>query len=290
MADPKTMAELEVKASDLGGGNRAFPWPVLEAGNGSYPDGVYRMVCAEKNPGTSFFLTHDVTGAPLVERWMGEQKLEFVCSVAAPRSMYRKLHKSEVARQEVAWQPDDLGEFPMFTPLIVVREEIIHVAQSATDGLNRVWDGRKLVFPRGARIAIGVTFKFRSGLRGMLDFRLADNLSPGQFEVSASVEDGFKFKVDLARDLHEHLAISRNDLAGRNIMTHVVNAALGVLQREEEWNDDRGGEGWRSFRNLVALAAMLEEKGLPRWDDDNFQPEKVATALYPHRVAAEPVE
>ena len=280
--------ELEVKASDPGGGNRAFPWPVLEAGNGSWPRGVYRMVCTDRNPGTSFLLTHEVRGAPLVNRWMDEGKLEFVCSVAAPRSMYRALRKSDSPRQEVVWRQEDLGEFPMFTPLIVACEEILHVAESDKDGLSGIWDGRELAVPKGARIAIGVTFKFRSGLRGMLDFRLSEDLLPGQFEVSDSAEDGFKFKVDLARDLHEHLRISRGDLAGRNIMTHIVNAALGVLQRE--WAEDKEGEGWRSYRNLVALASMLEEKGLPCWDDQHFQPEKVATALFPHKVDSEAME
>ena len=280
--------ELEVKASDPGGDNRAFPWPVLEAGNGSWPDGVYRMVCRDKNPGTSFLLTHEVGGAPLVNRWMDEGKLEFVCSVAAPRSMYRALHKLDSPQQEVVWRQEDLGEFPIFTPSIVAREEISHVVESDRDGLSRIWDGRDLAVPRGARIAIGVTFKFRSGLHGMLDFRLSNDLSPGQFEVSASSEDGFKFMVDLAPDLHGHLAISRNDLAGRNIMTHVVNAALGLLQRE--WRKDDEGEGWRSYRNLIALAEILEENGLPGWYDDHFQPEKVASALHPHKLATEPAE
>ena len=110
---------ISVRSSDLGSGTRAFAWPVLEAGNGSYSEGAYTVDVVHKEPGRSFELKHSVAHATLVERWMEEDKVLFVCAVSAPISAYRKLHMANANPHLVAWMPDDLGAHPLFTPMIV---------------------------------------------------------------------------------------------------------------------------------------------------------------------------
>lgn len=83
--------EISIRASDPNSSSRVFAWPVLEAGNASYPNGIYSFVCEDKEPGKSFSLMHSVRGASLITEWMESGKTSFVCSVAAPRSMYKKL-------------------------------------------------------------------------------------------------------------------------------------------------------------------------------------------------------
>lgn len=277
--------EIRVRSSDPSASSRAFPWPVLEAGNDSFPNGAYAVTCEDKDRGKSFELRHKVHGATLIEQWLQQDKLDFVCAVASPRSMYRTIHKSDTPKQLISWQQQDLGEYPMFTPMIVARESIQHTAVTVSDGLNQIWDGRELLLPKGARIVVGLTFKFKSGISGILDFNLDNRLAHGRFRVQHSLEDGFKFKVHLAPDLYQHLKHRRNELAGENIMVHVVSAALSFLQRE--YDTDDGDEGWRSFRNLVGLAEVLEQNELGHWSDDNFQPELAATTLYPHKPTTE---
>ncbi len=275
---------ISTRGNEPGDSSRAFPWPVLEAGNDSFPNGVYAATCADKDAGSSFQLSHDVQGASLIESWLLQGKLEFVCTVASPRSMYRTLHKSSKPTQLIAWEQQDLGEYPMFTPMIVAREAIRHVAAADADGLNQIWDGRALELPKGARIAVGPTFRFKSGISGILDFSLDTGLTPGRFRLQPSNEDGFKFKVHLASDLYQHLRHQRRELTGKNIMVHIVSAALGILQRDYSSDDEEAGEGWRSYRNLLGLADLLEQKGLSHWSDEDFQPEFTATGLYPHIV------
>ncbi len=276
--------EISTRASDPGGGSRAFPWPVLEAGNNSFPSGIYTVTCSDNEVGKSFDLRHGLRGAALIDQWLEQGRLDFVCTVAAPRSMYRMLHKSDAPEQLIAWQQQDLGEYPMFTPMIVARESIQHTVNAVSDGLNRVWDGRELLVPKGGRIAVGYTFKFKSGISGILDFNLEEGLAPGQFRVQPSNEDGFKLKVYLALDLYQHLRYRRDEIAGKNIMVHVVSAALSVLQRDYSKDDEEEGEGWRSYRNLLGLADLLDQKGIPHWSDDDFQAELAATGLYPHTI------
>ena len=279
--------KISTRAADPGSSSRAFPWPVLETGNNSFPNGVYTVTCADQDAGKSFLLHHEIQGAPLIERWVEQGKLNFVCTVAAPRSMYRTLHKSHTPEQSISWQQQDLGEYPMFTAMIVANEDILHVAGAHTDGLNTIWDSRELIIPKGARIAVGPTFKFKSGISGILDFNLDESLTQGRFRVQPSHEDGFKFKVHLATDLYQHLRHQRNELTGRNIMVHVISAALSTLQREYAKDDEEEGEGWRSHRNLIGLTDLLEQHGLHHWSDDDFQPELTATGLYPHIIPTE---
>lgn len=280
---------LSIRGSDPGSSTRVFQWPVLESGNASFENGVYSIACEDKERGKSFFLEHEVEGASLIERWIQAGKLVFVCSVAAPRSMYRVLHNAHVPRQSVEWEQEDLGEFPMFTPMIVTRDEIHHIADSSVDGLSRIWDGKEFLLPRGARVAVGPTFGFQSGISGLLEFNLDEGLEEGRFKVEPSSENGFTFKVHLAQNLYNHLRYQyqRTEPAGMNIMVHVVSAALARLR--QDYSQDDGEEGWRSFPNLVGLADMLEQKGLGHWANEDFRSEVVATGLYPHKLPRESV-
>ena len=281
--------EICTRASDPDSSSRAFPWPVLEAGNGSFQHGIYSAVCEDKEPGQSFLLRHKIQGAALIEKWMEQGKLCFVCSVAAPRSMYRVLHKSLTPKHLIEWKQEYLGEFPMFTPMIVARDDIDHIAEADSDGLNRIWDNKHLQLPKGARVAIGHTFMFKSGIEGLLDFNRDENLENGRFRVAESAEDGFKFKVHLAPDLYSYLQYHRRDeSAGKNIMVHVVSIALSILQKD--YSEDEENEGWKSFRNLVGLAELLQQKDLGHWSYKEFRPELASTGLYPHKLPTESVQ
>ena len=279
--------KISTRSSDLSSSSRAFHWPVLESGNDSFPAGVYTVTCTDQEVGKSITLRHEVQGAPLIERWMAQGKLSFVCGVAAPRSMYRKLHRSDIPEQSITWQRSDMGEYPMFTPMIVARVDIQHTVNAEHDGLNHIWDSRNLTLPKGARLVVGNTFKFRSGINQLLQFNLDESLTHGQFEVNASTEDDFKFKVSLASDLYHHLKHRRSEPVGANVMVHVVSAAFNILQKDWAEDNEAESEGWQSFRNLVGLAEYLQSQKQPHWNDEDFRPEKVATALYPHKLPLE---
>lgn len=278
---------VSVRSSDPESGSRGFPWPVLESGNGSFPDGAYSVHLTHREQGRSFDLRHHVEGAPLIEAWIREGKTRFACSVASPVSAYREVVVSSESSHRVAWRPDDLGSYPLFTPMIVCAEDIDWRVDLERDGVNPMWDRADLHLAKGSRMAVCHTFALQSGLVGLLDFGKDPNLESGRFYIEDSTENGFRFKVKLAPDLHRHLRERANqqDANGANVMTHIVSAALACLQRN--YAADDGEKGWRSYRNLVVLAKQLEEKRLPRWWQDEFRPEKVATDLYPHKIAEE---
>ena len=273
---------ISIQASDPTPVTRAFPWPVLEAGNGSFTNGIYSVSLNHEKQGRSFSLTHEVEGAELITNWIEARKVRFVCSVATPLSAYRELHVSDEPTHIVEWEPQDLGSHPLFTPMIVSGVPIEHSVDADRDDLDSLWDRRQLLLPKGAKVVMGPTFALQSGLSGLLDFVLNENFGPGRFRVEPIQEEGFKFRVHLSKNLHDYLRYRRQEVAGSNIMTHIVSAALTRLK--EEYSEDNGEEEWEElFPNLRALAELLKEKQLPHWSDENFRPEFVATGLYPHR-------
>lgn len=275
---------ISIRSSDPASASRAFPWPVLEAGNGSYPTGVYTVDLVQKRPGRSFSLTHSVENAALVQRWIQSGYVRYVCAVSAPVSAYRDLHVSKEPTHVVAWNPDDLGSYPLFTPMLVCGQDVDHKVDATRDCVHPFWDGTELHLTKGSRLAVCATFALQSGVLGLLDFRVNEDLASGQFKVEPSREGGFRFKVELSEDIFRHLnaKYNRREPSGWNVMTHIVSAAFALLQRR--YRDEEGDEGWSSFSNLLALSHVLEQHGLPHWSDENFQPERAATCLYPHRI------
>lgn len=277
------MRIVETRPDDEGGGSRTFRWPVLEAGNESYPNGTYRVECEPLNPGQSFRLRHEFEGVPLLDQWESDGHLTFVCTVASRPTMYRRVHHADEPTQEIDWKRREVGEFPMFTPMVVARRAFgERCLNAAHHGVHPLWSDRSIEVPKGARLAVGRSFKFRSGVAELLDFQLEEGFDSGRFEVHDSAEEGFKFKVKMAANLHAYLQRRPLDDAGRNIVVHMVTAALALLQRK--WTD--GDADWNTLPNLRALADHLGAKDLKTWDEEDFCPEAVATELYPLTVVS----
>ena len=169
---------VSVRRSESAAGSRGFPWPVLEAGNGSFPGGAYSVHLTHREQGRSFDLRHRVEGAPLIEAWIREGKVRFACAVASPVSAYREVVVSNRASHRVAWRPDDLGSYPLFTPMIVCAEGIDHRIDWERDGANPMWDRVDLHLEKGSRLAVCHTFALQSGLVGLLDFVIYALLYP----------------------------------------------------------------------------------------------------------------
>ena len=178
---------------------------MLQRGNTSYPDGSY---CADIQPGSdrrSFRMTHDVRGAPLITRLIAEDKARYACTVSSPIASYRTIHTSAAPTHQVQWSQDDLGSPPLFIPLVVATAEVEITLDTAADGVAALWHGVSVRLPKGAKLLIAPPFQLRSSLLQLLSFELDEHLGDGQFEVRPDTNDGFKFIVALAADLHGFL-------------------------------------------------------------------------------------
>ena len=266
---------------------RAHAFPALESGNMSFPKGRYVVGFEPGADASSFTVRHNIEGAKLITDVLADGLAQFVCTVASPISSYRVSHISKTSTQVISWESGDLGEPPMFTPMVVVAAPFKRTLDRERDGVHELWDRRTVSFTRGMRLALSDVVLMRSSVLNMLTFERDPTLSAGQFHVEAEEREGFGFRAHLAPDLHRFLKYDSEDTRRGHILTHIVSACFGVLKANYLQDHDEEG-GWRSYRGLQAIADMLKEHSLPHWSEGDFSPELAATRLYPHRVAESP--
>lgn len=260
----------------------ARPYPSLEHGSDAFPDGDYQVTVERAAEPFSVILHHEVVNAPLIQRLIDDGVARFTCAVAAPRSGFRKFSVSPSARQVLTWDRKLLGEPPYFSPSIVLVESHSAHLQSATDGVHPLWDGVTVEFPKGALLAVGSSFQFSgSGLAGLMRPRVVENMRYGQFVIKTADDPAFTFFIDCTREFYNLLTRREQGSPRRgDAMVHVVSACLRILK--DRYSDPDSDENWEVHPSLRLLAEELEYRDLPRWFEDEFEPEQVATALYPY--------
>ena len=261
---------------------RSLPYPVLEAGNLSYPHGEYRVEPSPRHDGRSAELRHHVVNAPLVETMLREGRAVYACLVSVPRTGYRKLEQSSSAVQVVRWDLDQVGEPPLLQPVILAADRVTR-AIGPGDGVARAWQGRTLTIPAGARLARAAYLRAVSSRFHMLRFRCDPSMSPGSFRVEECAEEGYYFLVRAASDLFTFVQQPQGHVRHRgSVLTHMVGRCLELLTRPREDGDAGGPRWWDSHRNLQALADELKQRELGHWDDDDFPADEVSSRLHPH--------
>ena len=280
------MNEIVTLARSPSNAVRSHGFPVLEDGNLSFPNGRYALAFEPGGDRASFVLKHEVEGAPLISRLLIEERACYVCAVSSPISSYRRTHVSSTSEQHIQWNADDLGEPPLFTPMIVSIASCNLRLDQSRDGVHELWHGLHVALEKGSRLALGPVVQLRSSILRLLSLHADEGLEDGSFFVDAETEGGFQFRVNLNPSLHAFLQYADKGGNRDNIMTHIVTACLALLQRDFTEDDDEDG-GWKSHRNLRAFADFLEDKKLPHWAEEGFRPEQVATSLYPHTVSLE---
>ena len=256
---------------------RAHEHPMLESGNLSFPEGRYWLDFVPGEDRSSYLITHRIEGAALISRMLESDQARYACIVSSPTSGYRETHVSESAEQEVRWNVSDLGEPPLFTPTIVCWTQQELRLSSFRDGVHRIWDKQVIALSKGSRLALGSVIQLQSSILHLLSIHHDDRLDDGQFNVEIESEP-FRFRANVGATLYKCLRYQGGEMR-RSIMTHIVTACLARLQRD--YAEDDGESGWRSHRNLKAFAGFLATSGHGHWTDDEFRPERVATAIYP---------
>ena len=277
------MIEIVTLARSSSNGVRSLGFPVLEAGNISFPNGRYAIEFVPGADRASFVLKHRLEGAPLISRLLAEDKARYVCTVSSPISSYRRTHLSSSPSQPIQWDIEDLGEPPLFTPMIVSVASSEFLLDKTQDGVHDVWHDQRVILAKGSRLALGQVVQLRSSILHLLSFHANEELKDGTFFVDAETEQGFQFRVNLSTSLHAFLQYPSKGHTRKNIMTHIVTACLALLQRDFKEDSEEEG-GWESHRNLKAFAEFLKSQKLHHWADPEFHPEQVATTLYPHTL------
>lgn len=272
---------------------RALPYPVLEEGDLSWPQGHYDVsfVSSTHPDRNSVMVRHELSGAPFLQQIIDDGRAEYACSVAVPITNYRRLHLSRHAEQTISWETDFCSETPLLRPMILAVQQITHIFKPE-DGIDEIWQAREITIPKGARLALGEYWGETASMENLLDIVLDEDRQPGSFKIMASEEKGFYFKAHTAPDLYRFLQNPQGQSQQRkSILTHMASRCLEILFRDfgprKDKDTEEDIERWTTHRNLKGLAGLLEKNECPLWDHEDFAADEVATILYPHFITLE---
>ena len=257
----------------------ALPYPALEAGNLSFPEGSYEPSVKMREDGCSAEIEHKISGASFIEKLIDDDKIGFYCLFSSPKSGIRKLHKTGMTGS-IKWENSIVGEPPKLRPILVYTGEDKEHIFTKECGVAELWHGKKIILPRGARLARGGFLNVNTSEYSFLRFEKGD-FAPGIFKVEANTEKGFYFTIRAAPDVFSFVQKHGIEDALRlGILTGVVAQCFSILKHEYKERAEDGNE----FGNLKILSAKLEQDYGCDWNDDDFDPMLAATTLYPLRV------
>ena len=267
---------------------KSLPYPAIEDGNFSFPDGVYEVVPKPSgSSATKVALRHELKGASFVEKLIQNGEAQFACLVSVPKTGFRKLCRADSDEQEISWDLDIAGETPILGPVIVyVGDGIVGRKLTKRDGVAEIWQNRKIDVPKGARLARGRYLRPASTMQQLLKVQCSENLEKGSFTVKPNSNDGFYFALEAAPDIFQFLQNPQGELALRkSILVHAVSQCMNILKTDYDASreDDETGQ-WEQYRNLKSLSDLLADKNMGHWSDEDFDSVRVATELYPIEI------
>ena len=270
---------------------RSLPYPAIEEGNFSFPEGNYE-VTPEKPPEnltTSVILRHELRGARLVEDLIQEGKAKFACLLSVPKTGFRKLYIADSNEQKINWDLGIAGEPPMIRPVVLyVADDKLNYKLTAKDGVAEVWYNRKIDIPKGARLARGRYLRSSAAIQNLIRVRVNENMKLGSFFVTPNSNEGFYFYLEVASDIFEFIQNPQGESELRgSILVHAVSQCFNILKTSYDASGEEGsdeGREWEQYKNLVALSDWLVAQNMPHWSDENFDAVHIATQLYPIRI------
>jgi hypothetical protein len=259
----------------------ALPYPVLEAGNLSFPEGNYEPIVKMCEDGCSVEITHQISGAPFIEKLIDKGLVEYCCLFSVPKSGIRRLYKTEVTGK-IEWVDTIVGESPKLRPILIYTGEDKKIKFTKECGVAELWLGKTITLPKGARLARGKFLNVNSSECQFLRFAKIPELPRGTFNVEANTEDGFYFMVKSSPDVFHFVQRPEMESALRSgLLTAVVAQCFSILKIDYNESDDNSIE---SFPNLKILSSKLMAEYGYDWNDEEFDPMLAATNLYPFQV------
>ena len=259
-----------------------LPYPALEEGNTSYPNGVYVGEVKSLGDSNAVTVTHRLENAGFIAQQINMGRAEYGCLLSVPNTGYRVLRRTSTPKQDVDWDLGIVGEPPFIRPIIVATQEFEHTFTQSCD-VAEIWVGRSVKIPKGARLARNTFLRSQDqSTHSLLNIKPEAKLAPGSFYVRSDSSAGYMFSVYVASDIADFLANpGLDDRLRGSIGSHMVSSCFNIL-RQEFGNPDESTTSHKEYSNLRMLEDVFENEGILLWTDSEFNPTHAATSL--HRI------
>ncbi len=291
--------------------SRAYPFPVLEAQEGSAERlarppflpraGSYYVEAMRESdsPAAAISVTHHFCGNNLVSGLLERGQARFGVTVSAPETMFRKFIPllkfdfvasegyTAIAPQHAPLNDADIAGTVFVRGSVVVTQDVAVVVDDSC-GLMPELSGVRFIYPKGAIIATEEMQAFGLGtISALLKLvKEEDELKAGQIRVVPDAEIGYRFRLLAGNKLYDKLRNADGPYErahAHSVFIHALSRALEIL-REEGLRRDK--DWWMTYASLRWLSDMIQSLDQTHWDDLGFNADEVATRIRNHYFAS----
>ena len=237
--------------------------------------------------GSSATVTHRHMKIKFLDKQLTQGNAFYCFTISARNSGYRQIFLSQNPSHLVQWSSEIADDDFSCRAVIVVAHSFTYEF-SAHDQVADEWIGKRISFPKGARLLCSIApISSSAALHllhpqqrdGLLTYRVDDNLHDGGFYVEIGSTNGGWIDVYMSTNLYEIICV--DPTGGRlycSVLAHILSSAFWKI-REGVRDDDKIGFAKRHHRIVDLLNELTGGNFLDQVGGANFQPDRVATNL-----------
>ena len=264
--------------------------PEKEGRPSNYESNVVYSVKIEEQEEGEHRVTQKVTGeSSFLYQVLKNKQAEFGITYKVKDSIVRRTQKyplTEEANGKIIGQYTikDIPRgtiFTLFPFVLLLKETKIVASKNKTYGLNKIWWGGGLSFPRYSKIANFWPLEGGDDDSEVSPFigRLSPDLGKGELWVQFDASAPVPFIAWCAEDVFYFLRRQGDNKLKTAIKNQILVSSFAEIRQYYEKYENYG-----SSELLDVLKENMEEQRLASWTEDEFNPSKVAMKLNPFEI------
>ena len=261
----------------------SYPYPVLEEDRYDYLENMRYKV--EQIEGSSDYITfeHKLEGDNLISQLLKSGEAKFVTTVVLKSALYREtFDRVEKVTHAYVKQRVPLKttfETQSFISSVVYIGEDREIVLNANKmGLDEFWDNTKVELLKGSILATAGWRELENSASDLLTVKRDEEIKYG-FDVEIDPKEGGRFIAKMNPKLYDSLnAMPDNDAHRRSIVIHVL--CVGFMALQKYYNENGSDE----LTNFNGIKLELKSKNMPTWEEEGFNPNRVACMFLEHKI------
>lgn len=262
----------------------SYPFPVLEEDRYDYNEEVIYEVSQIEGDRNSPYITykHIMKGDNLISQLLASGEAKFITTIVLKSAMYREtLDDVEIINSSTVIQKIPLKTTfetqSFFSAIVYTGEDKEVILNSSTMGLDNFWNGETIQLLKGSILARDGWRELESTASDLLTVNRDESLEYG-FNVDINTSEGGRFSANMNAELFDTIRkMSLKDSHRRSIMIHIL--CVGFMKLHQYYKEDDS-----LLTNFKGIKLELKSNNIKTWEDDEFDPNRVACYFLPHKI------
>ena len=269
--------------------NLAAQYPIYTSEIDNYKSDVVYDVEIEKQEKGEYCVTQKVKGeSSFLYQVLKNKEAEFGITYKIQGSIVRRTQKYPLTQEsngEIIGQHiiKDIPKGAIFTLLpfiLLLKEKEIQASENQTYGLNEIWWGGGLSFPRYSKIAHFSRFREGEGSDvSLFNIKKDESLEKGELWVELMVQETEPFIVRCAEDVFYFLQRKGDEHLRVAIENQILVSSFAEIRSYCQRNED-----YNLSEELNLLEENMEEQDLASWTLDEFNASYAAMKFKPFKI------